>query len=72
MKKEQEEMSLEHLFDAELQHREGMAPVTSDGEGELIVSGEGVAHPELTGFPISIPDAIDAGRTVFAGLLKEP
>ncbi len=30
------------------------------------------AHPELTGFTISIPDAIEAGRTVFADLLKEP
>jgi hypothetical protein len=30
------------------------------------------AHPELSGFPISIPDAIEAGRTVFADLLKEP
>ena len=30
------------------------------------------AHPELTGFPISIADAIEAGRTVFADLLKEP
>ena len=29
-------------------------------------------HPELNGFPISIPDAIEAGRTVFANLLKEP
>lgn len=29
-------------------------------------------HPELNGFPISIPDAIEAGRTVFAELLKEP
>ena len=29
-------------------------------------------HPELVGFPISIPDAIEAGRTVFAHLLKEP
>jgi hypothetical protein len=29
-------------------------------------------HPELDGFPISIPDAIEAGRTVFADLLKEP
>ena len=28
-------------------------------------------NPELSGFPISIPDAIDAGRTVFADLLKE-
>jgi hypothetical protein len=29
-------------------------------------------HPELGGFPISIPDAIEAGRTVFADLMKEP
>lgn len=29
-------------------------------------------HPELGGFPISIPDAIEAGRTVFADLIKEP
>lgn len=28
-------------------------------------------HPELSGFPISIPDAIEAGRTVFADLLEE-
>jgi hypothetical protein len=28
-------------------------------------------HPELSGFPISIPDAIEAGRTVFADLMKE-
>ena len=39
-------MSLEHLFDAELQYREGMAPVTADGEGELIGSGDGVARGE--------------------------
>jgi Alkylmercury lyase len=30
------------------------------------------AYPELAGFPISIADAIEAGRTVFADLLKEP
>jgi hypothetical protein len=30
------------------------------------------SHPELAGFPISIPDAIEAGRTVFADLMKEP
>jgi hypothetical protein len=30
------------------------------------------AHPELSGFPISIADAIEVGRTVFADLLKEP
>jgi hypothetical protein len=29
-------------------------------------------HPDLAGFPISIPEAIEAGRTVFADLLKEP
>ena len=29
-------------------------------------------HPEIDGFPISIPDAIEAGRTVFADLMKEP
>jgi Alkylmercury lyase len=28
-------------------------------------------HPELAGFPISIPDAIEAGRTVFADLMNE-
>ena len=38
---------------------------------------EGSAHsylaedPDLSGFPISIPDAIEAGRAVFADLLKE-
>jgi len=29
-------------------------------------------HPALSGFPISIPDAIEAGRIVFADLMKEP
>ena len=29
-------------------------------------------QPELAGFPISIPEAIEAGRAVFADLLKEP
>jgi hypothetical protein len=28
-------------------------------------------HPELAGFPVSIPDAIEAGRTVFADLMNE-
>lgn len=37
-------MSLEHLFDAELEYRPGMPPVASDGEGELIGSGDGVVH----------------------------
>jgi hypothetical protein len=39
-------MSLEHLFDAELQYREGMPPVTPEGEGELVGSGDGVARGE--------------------------
>ena len=29
-------------------------------------------HPELTGFPITIPDAVEAGRALFGDLLKEP
>jgi hypothetical protein len=29
-------------------------------------------QPELSGFPISIPDGIKVGRTVFADLMKEP
>jgi len=29
-------------------------------------------HAELAGLPISIPDAIEVGRTVFADLIKEP
>ena len=28
-------------------------------------------HPELADFPVSIPDAIEAGRMVFADLMKE-
>jgi hypothetical protein len=28
-------------------------------------------HPELAGFPISIPEAVEAGHAVFANLLKE-
>jgi hypothetical protein len=39
-------MSLEHLFDAELQYREGVPPVAVDGEGELIGSGDGIARGE--------------------------
>jgi hypothetical protein len=42
-------MSLEHLFDAELQYRPGMPPITSDGEGRLIGSGDGVARGEKLG-----------------------
>ena len=29
-------------------------------------------HPELSGFPIGLPEAIEAGRIVFADLSKEP
>jgi hypothetical protein len=39
-------MSLEHLFDAELHYRPGMPPITGDGEGRLIGSGDGVARGE--------------------------
>jgi hypothetical protein len=34
-------MPLEHLFDAELEYRPGMAPLAEHGDGELIGSGEG-------------------------------
>jgi hypothetical protein len=37
-------MSLEHLFDAELQYRPGMAPIAADGDGRLIGSGDGVVR----------------------------
>ena len=33
--------ALEHLFDAELEYRPGMAPLAEDGEGQLIGSGDG-------------------------------
>lgn len=39
-------MSLEHLFDAELHYRAGMPPITSDGDGQLIGSGDGIARGE--------------------------
>ncbi len=39
-------MSLEHLFDAELHYRAGMPPITADGDGQLIGSGDGVARGE--------------------------
>ncbi len=39
-------MSLEHLFDAELQYRPGMPPIASEGEGRLIGSGDGVVQGE--------------------------
>lgn len=37
-------MSLEHLFDAELEYRPGMPPVAGSGEGQLIGSGEGTVR----------------------------
>ena len=41
---------LEHLFDAELVYRSEMEPLTEDGEGELIGSGDGsVAGPAIAG-----------------------
>jgi len=32
---------LEHLFDAELVHQPGMAPIAGDGDGKLVGSGNG-------------------------------
>ena len=41
---------LEPLFDAELDYQPGMAPLTSEGDGALIGSGDGaVRGPKLTG-----------------------
>jgi hypothetical protein len=37
---------LEHLFDAELVYRSEMEPLTRDGEGELIGSGDGTVVGE--------------------------
>jgi len=34
-------VALEHLFDAELQYQPGMAPLTEEGEGVLVGSGDG-------------------------------
>ncbi len=43
-------MALEHLFDAELQYQPGMEPLTNEGEGALVGSGDGtVAGPVLVG-----------------------
>ena len=39
-------MPLEHLFDAELEYRAGMAPLAEHGDGELIGSGEGSVDGE--------------------------
>src|SRR5260370_35852055 len=41
---------LEPLFDAELDFQPGMPPLTSEGDGTLIGSGDGAVHgPKLTG-----------------------
>lgn len=41
---------LEHLCDAELVYRSEMEPLTGDGEGELIGSGDGtVTGPAIAG-----------------------
>ena len=41
---------LETLFEAELDYRPGMPPLTGDGDGTLIGSGDGAVHgPKLTG-----------------------
>ncbi len=41
---------LEPLFDAELDYQPGMAPLTSQGDGVLIGSGDGAVHgPKLNG-----------------------
>jgi len=37
-------MPLEHLFDAELEYRQGMAPLAKHGEGQLIGNGDGHVH----------------------------
>jgi len=37
-------MPLEHLFDAELEYRPGMAPLAGHGEGQLIGSGDGSVY----------------------------
>lgn len=43
-------MTLDHLFDAELEYQPGMAPLTQSGEGALVGSGDGnVAGPQLVG-----------------------
>jgi len=37
-------MPLQHLFDAELTYRTGIAPLADHGEGQLIGSGDGSVH----------------------------
>ena len=50
----------------------GCCDVLNFFETEASANSYLVEHPELSGFPISIPDAIEAGRTVFANLMEEP
>lgn len=43
-------MGLEHLFDAELDYREGMPPISDTGDGVLVGSGDGsVDGPKVRG-----------------------
>src|SRR5260370_31039856 len=45
-----ESRMLEPLFDAELDYQPGLAPLTGEGDGALIGSGDGTVHgPKLTG-----------------------
>ncbi len=37
-------MNVEHLFDAELHYQSGMRPIATEGDGQLIGSGDGVVH----------------------------
>ena len=52
---------LEHLFDAELVCRSEMEPLTRDGEGELIGSGDGSVLGEAIGGRARV-DAVRAAR----------
>src|SRR5581483_909120 len=47
----------------------GCCDVLNYFETEASANSYLAAHSELTGFPIAIPEAIEAGRTVFADLL---
>ena len=49
----------------------GCCDVLNFFETEASANSYLAEHPELTGFPITIPDAIEAGRRVFADLMKE-
>lgn len=49
----------------------GCCDVLNFFETEASANSYLAAHPELTGFPITIPDAIEAGRIIFAELMKE-